>query len=1012
MSRFRPLVRLASPRLTLLEDRTTPAPFAPGSIQGQDGWSGGSVAISPAVTQGVDQTGTLGRLGSGAFVVSNGTTNGNFNGGFAGWPVGPALSVAAGQPSSGASADLFNATVWFRTVSSTADGSTIEIDLGVADGSDRNSFVGIVNDTDANDGLQFYIAEPNGTTGNFYAYQYSPNNLARGVWHRLDIAATFRDGSANDTYTLSLNGVQVINTATNAPDFGTLEGYYEGVGQAYKQTSRLMFRSGFSPNQYAAEFDDLTAAGFAFDDVSYTSANSSSPNVPLASYYAAFEVRPTVVYSNPSWAALTNGTAITDANPNQAGDQPATVGVDAFGTLSAASAAVAPGGQLLAFPSSTTGDATISTGTTLNVGGPNGAGAVTNVGNVAFASGSILSLDLLGATAGTQHDQFTVTGTADIGAAVLQVNAGYTPAPADSFTILQAGSVVGQFAGLSDGAVITLGGLSYRVRYTTTAVTLELDRADLSVTITDNLTSVAAGQQVSYTVVVRNNGPRAVTGAVFALTPPAGLLNATFGSVPSGGATGATGGAGPISNTLNLPVGAFVTYTVTGTVSPTATGTLAVTATVTPPATAVVDGATANNTATDTDTITPVTPPDTTSPTVQVIPNATLVVGTPVTILINFSESVTGFGPAQLGLANATLSSFNGSGAAYTAVIVPTSTSVQVGLPQGAGVDAAGNPSVLSISSFIAALPQTPAPTLRPRYATAAGGIVKVFNPTDGSVREVTPFPNFGGIVTVATGDLNGDGIPETVVGAGAGGTPHVKVYDGATGQDVLNFLAYDSAFSGGVFVAVGGGRIFTGAGAGGTPHVKAFDSLGRTLYGFLAYNQSFSGGVTVAVGDVNRDGVADLVTGAGAGATPHVRVYDGVSGLNTLNFLAYDSTFAGGVFVAAGSGRIITGAGAGGTSHVRVFDGSTGQNTHNLTAYDGGFSGGVRVALGDVNNDGTADLITAAGPGSTQEVKVFSFPSLTLTSSFLANPVQSPGLVRFGSDANSPTASPGVFVG
>jgi hypothetical protein len=273
------------------------------------------------------------------------------------------------------------------------------------------------------------------------------------------------------------------------------------------------------------------------------------------------------------------------------------------------------------------------------------------------------------------------------------------------------------------------------------------------------------------------------------------------------------------------------------------------------------------------------------------------------------------------------------------------------------------------------------------RY-TAGGGLVNSF---------LAYTPSFTGGVRVATGDVNGDGMMEIVTGAGPGGQPQVGIF-APTGGTINAYPAYGPTFTGGIFVGTGDWNrdgiadVVTGPGSGSGPNVRVLSgSTSSQLASFDAFGPSFTGGVRVAAGDVNGDGFADVIAGAGPGGGPQVSVISGANGSQLSSFFAYDAGFSGGVFVAAGDvdgdGRadIITGADAGGSPHVKVFSGSTGELLQSFFAYSPNFAGGVRVAVGDVNGDGTAEIITGAGPGAGPHVKVFSGQSGAELQSFFA---------------------------
>ncbi len=251
----------------------------------------------------------------------------------------------------------------------------------------------------------------------------------------------------------------------------------------------------------------------------------------------------------------------------------------------------------------------------------------------------------------------------------------------------------------------------------------------------------------------------------------------------------------------------------------------------------------------------------------------------------------------------------------------------------------------------------------------------------------------YRGGVRVAGGDVDGDGFDEIITGAGVdqgpnagqGSGSHIQVFsvdENGKETSIKSFFAFDPGFVGGVNVEAGdvngdGAKdIIVAAGIGGNAHVKVFD--GRTnelIRSFFAYD-NFQGEVRIASADVTGDGVADIITGAGPGGGPHVKVFDGLTGQEVKSFFALEEGFKGGIFVASGDvngdGKadivVTTDAELGRAPMVYVFDGNTNAQIATFKAFDatqnGDFYGGVRVSTKDVNSDGLADIIVSSGPG------------------------------------------------
>jgi len=583
---------------------------------------------------------------------------------------------------------------------------------------------------------------------------------------------------------------------------------------------------------------------------------------------------------------------------------------------------------------------------------------------------------------------------------------------------------------------------------------LEAPIVDIAVTMDDAfVTTVVPGQQVTYTITVTNFGPLVANGvSVQNLLDPDVFINGAWTAFFTGGATGNVNGVDSIDELINMPVGSTAVYILTVTVNPSATGSATNTAVALPPLgfSDLVD----NNTATDTNGLTPIAD----LAVVQTIEGGPASPGQ----VVRFTFIVSNAGPSTAPAARVTnvfqpffsaitwttaavggASSIPdaGSGDIFADVTLPPASALTFTVLATIG----SNVINVGVENTVFVTPPDSVVDPEPGNNSATGGFnvvvgrnsfavgadagqapqVRVFDVVTGTVRSsfLAYGGGFRGGVRVAVADFNGDGTQDIVTAPGAGGGPHIRVFDGLSGFTLYEFFAYDARFAGGVYVAAGDVNfdgvpdIVTGAGAGGGPHVRVFDGRNGALIAnavpeFFAYAPTFTGGVRVAVGDVNGDGFGDIVTAAGRNGGPHVQAFDSTSGLVIRSFFAYSANFRGGVYVTAGDvngdglADIITGAGEGGGPHVRYFDGASGLPFRDAFPYppsSGGlfntvWTSGVRVAVvGDFSGDGLDDFLVGPGPGRNLPVRLIN----AATNGVLAE-----------YNAFDPTFLGGVFVG
>jgi len=256
---------------------------------------------------------------------------------------------------------------------------------------------------------------------------------------------------------------------------------------------------------------------------------------------------------------------------------------------------------------------------------------------------------------------------------------------------------------------------------------------------------------------------------------------------------------------------------------------------------------------------------------------------------------------------------------------------------------------------------------------------------------------NVAAAVNYASSILNNK-IEKLLIGPKNGMASLVKITD-ADGKKDNEFYAYGNNFKGGVSFASGDinhdgqEEIITAAGLGGGPHVRLFNLKGEAIGQFFAFNNNFRGGVNLATADVNNDGSDEIIAVQASSGDSEVKIFNGRGGFLS-SFYAYGSKFKGGLNIAAGDvdgdgeDEIVTGLAAGKIPEVRIFK-ADGVLKGQFLAYPKTFLGGVKITIAKVRSgsgSSRADIVTAPEKGGGPHVKFFGNKGNLLSHFFAFN--------------------------